>query len=80
MNYSEKYYLMREWVEDNILDVGDLIALLDISIEDVIKVFPDKLVDNYGKIFPEEDEQTCEGIGETWQEDEASYFDEDEES
>jgi hypothetical protein len=79
MNYSERYYLMREWVEDNILDVGDLIALLDISIEDVIKMFPDKLVDNYGQIFSEEDEQTSEGIGETWEEDETSYLDEDEE-
>lgn len=79
MRYAEKYYRMREWIEDNIVEVGDLITLLDISIEDVVNLFPDRLVENYGKIFEEETEQADEGVGETWEEDEAYNFDEDEE-
>ena len=52
MNYQEKLKAMTGFVHDNIDNVEELCNTLDISIDDIIKLFPDKLVANYSTHFP----------------------------
>lgn len=77
MNYTEKYVAAREWVAENIVDVHDLIDMLDISIEDIVNLMPDRLVEYYGKIYTEEVESQDGEFGEAGEKDEEFYFDED---
>jgi hypothetical protein len=72
MTYSEKYFLMREWLGENVFDMTELCVLLDISAEDIVKVFPDKLVYTYGKIFTPD--ETEDGEGEEGEDDEDEDF------
>jgi hypothetical protein len=76
MTYTEKYFLMKEWISDNILDVHDLMDFLEISIEDVLKVFPDKVVESYGKVYTEEESEDGE-LGEDGEEEAQGDFDKD---
>jgi len=78
MTYSEKYFLMKEWIEESVFDVTELCVLLSVSEEEIIKAFPDKLVYAYGKIFTE-DESEDFGVGEDGEEEEDGGFVEDEE-
>jgi hypothetical protein len=79
MNYHEKLVAMRLFVEDNVVDVADLVALMELTIEDVMSSMPDKLVEQYEKVYGygEEDSQD-DGVGEEWSSEEEGSFDEDE--
>lgn len=52
MNYSEKLKSVQDWTYDNIGDVDEFCTMFDISLEDLVKCFPDALVRNYNKVFP----------------------------
>ena len=78
MHYADKYILMKGWVEENIVDVSDLLVLMELTIEDLVMVFPDRLVECYEKVYGADEEAEI-GSGETWQEEEGSYLDEYEE-
>lgn len=83
MKYHEKLIAVTEFVQENFCDAADLIDVLGLSVEDVMKLLPDVLVANYDKFFEEDDytkEETNEGyeeyirLGETWQgEEEGDY-------
>lgn len=74
--YNEKLIRVTEFVEENFDDVGELVAVLGLTVEDVITLLPDVLVVNYGKFFNgtatiEEDEETesfDDGIRDPWEE------------
>lgn len=51
MKYHEKLEAMIEFIEDNFTNVNDLVEWLEISIEDIVNLFPDSLVNNYEKVF-----------------------------
>ena len=51
INHSEKLLAMEEWVEENISDVEAFCTYFDITLENLIKSFPDALVINYRKTF-----------------------------
>ena len=68
MNYSEKLKVMTDFVNDNFDCVEDLCVAFDITLENVVNLFPDKLVSNYSKYFPSdvEDEGEDEYEKEAW--------------
>lgn len=69
MNYSEKLKTMQDWTYDNVGDVDEFCTLFDISLEDLVKCFPDALVNHYKKVFPPEvddDEVSNEYEEEAW--------------
>lgn len=43
------FEIARTVINNNITDVSDLVTLLEITIEDVIEAFPDKLRENWYK-------------------------------
>lgn len=66
MNYKEKLKYVREFIFDNIDSVEQFCVLFDITLEDVVNCFPDKLVINYERIaleFPDEDKEEDEAWG-----------------
>lgn len=83
MKYHEKLIAVTEFVQENFCDAADLVEVLGLSVEDVIRLLPDVLVANYNEFFDYDDytkEETSEGyeeyirIGETWQgEEEGDY-------
>lgn len=73
MKYRDKLIRVTSYVEDNFVDVEDVVQWLGISIEDVIKAFPDHLVRKYSEAsesgsYTEEDEPPDIGLGEAWEE------------
>ena len=76
MNYNDKLWAVKQFVEENFDDPAELTIALGLSIEDFINLLPDVLVANYTKFFPthdyteedapEEDEADL-GIREDWQ-------------
>ena len=54
---NAEFEILRQLVEDNIVDVADLVALLEINIEDIIDRFPDRLKEHAEKFgyYPTED-------------------------
>ena len=44
---------LKEVVASNFLDVDDLVATLDITVEDLLERFEDRLIDNYEKFIPD---------------------------
>lgn len=66
MNYSEKLKVMTDFVNDNFDNVEDLCVAFDITLENVVHLFPDKLVANYSKYFPSEEEEEDEYEKEAW--------------
>lgn len=52
MLYRDRLLTMIEFVEENIDSVDELVVLLDITVEDVIRLFPDRLVAKYKSVFP----------------------------
>lgn len=49
--YQQKLHDVREFIEDNIYDVDELCRILRISIEDIMHLFPDRLVEMHDEIF-----------------------------
>lgn len=44
---------LREVIASNFLDVDDLVKSLDITVEDLLERFEDRLIDNYEKFIPD---------------------------
>lgn len=75
MNYHDKLWAVRQFIEENFDDVSELAIALGLSVEDVMNLLPDVLVANYNKFFhditEEETEEIIEdydGVGEDWEE------------
>ena len=58
--YKEKLYAVEGWVQENIVSVEEFCVMFDITLEDMIKCFPDALVKNYSKVFLEEPDENEE--------------------
>lgn len=66
MNYKEKLLYVREFVYDNVDNVEEFCVLFDITLEDVINAFPDKLVSHYEQVAvepPNESDEEAEAWG-----------------
>lgn len=74
--YQNKLHLMTEFIGSSFDSPEDVTTFLEISIEDLVNLFPDKLVKMYSRVYvPDVDEQDELNDAE---EDEAwSYFNED---
>lgn len=71
MQYKEKLLIVQDFVNDNITNVEELCVMFDITLEDIMNAFPDKLVKGYSKITNEEtDEEEYEGFRVFYPEDE----------
>lgn len=75
MNYNEKLWKVKQFVEENFDDPTELVVALGMTVEDFINLVPDLLVANYHKFFETDDEyETLEdepfdfGDGESWEE------------
>ena len=77
MNYNDKLWKVKQFIEENFDDPVELTIALGLSIEDFINLLPDVLVANYKKFFesyddteedPNEDEPYDYGVGEDWEE------------
>ena len=77
MNYNDKLWQVKQFVEENFDDPVELTIALGLSIDDIILLLPDVLVANYHKFFQtnddteedlEETEPFNSGIGEDWEE------------
>ena len=77
MNYDDKLWAVKLFVQENFDDAAELVEALGMSVEDIINLLPDVLVANYTKFYPthdyteedahEEDEADF-GFGEGWEE------------
>ena len=77
MNYDDKLWAVKLFVQENFDDPVELVEALGLSVEDMINLLPDVLVANYTKFYPthdyteedapEEDEADF-GVGENWEE------------
>lgn len=77
MNYDDKLWAVKLFVQENFDDAAELVEALGMSVEDVINLLPDVLVANYTKFYPthdyteedapEEDEADLR-VGEDWEE------------
>lgn len=52
MNYLNKLHLMRDFARENFTSAPDLVEWLELSIEDVLAIFPDALVNHYERVYP----------------------------
>ena len=75
MNYNEKLWKVKQFVEENFDDPTELVVALGMTVEDFINLVPDLLVANYHKFFDTDDEdETLEDepfdleFGEGWEE------------
>lgn len=77
MNYNDKLWRVKQFIEENFDDPVELTIALGLSVEDFINLLPDVLVANYNKFFEANDdteETTIEdepfdyGTGEDWEE------------
>lgn len=70
MNYFDKLRLMREFVTNNFDTAAELVDWLQMSVEDVISIFPDALVNHYERVYPldleELDQQSDEQELQAW--------------
>lgn len=57
MNYNDKLWAVKQFVEENFDDPVELTIALGLSVEDFINLLPDKLVANYEKFILND---TCE--------------------
>jgi hypothetical protein len=60
--YKEKLSTMQDFISDNIDSVEELCVMFDITLEEVVAAFPDKLVKGYGKVYAEEDDEDQEEL------------------
>lgn len=57
-SYQNKLHLMTEFIGTSFDTPEDVTTFLEISIEDLVNLFPDKLVKMYSRVFvPDVDEQ-----------------------
>lgn len=77
MNYNDKLWKVKQFIEENFDDPTELTIALGLSIEDFINLLPDVLVANYNKFFEaydhteedfDEDEPFDFILGEDWEE------------
>lgn len=77
MNYNDKLWQVKQFVEENFDDPVELTIALGLSIDDIVLLLPDVLVANYHKFFQtnddtedelEEDQSPNFGTGEDWEE------------
>ena len=77
MNYNDKLWLVKQFIEENFDDPVELTIALGLSVDNIVQLLPDVLVDNYNKFFQtndtidedtEEDEPIDAGTGEDWEE------------
>lgn len=77
MNYNDKLFAVKQFVEENFDDPVELTIALGLSIEDFINLLPDVLVANYNKFYITDDnteEDTVEEdeihyrLGDEWEE------------
>jgi hypothetical protein len=74
MNYNEKLWKVKQFVEENFDDPTELVVALGMTVEDFINLVPDLLVANYHKFFEtNDDDETDETepfdpeFGEDWE-------------
>jgi hypothetical protein len=77
LNYNDKLWLVKQFIEENFDDPVELTIALGLSVDNIVQLLPDVLVDNYHKFFQtndtidedtEEDEPIDAGTGEDWEE------------
>ena len=77
MNYNDKLWQVKQFIEENFDDPVELTIALGLSVDDIVLLLPDVLVANYHKFFQtnddtdehiEEDEPPNLGVGEDWEE------------
>ena len=66
LTYHEKLLAVREWAEDNIDSVDGFCMLFDITLEDMLKCFPDAMVKGYKKVFPNDEDDGQDEEDEAW--------------
>jgi hypothetical protein len=74
MNYNDKLWQVKQFVEENFDDPVELIIALGLSVDELVRLLPDVLVANHNKFFQtnddtedsEEDEPPNLGTGEDW--------------
>ena len=77
MNYNDKLFAVKQFIEENFEDPIELTIALGLSVEDFINLLPDVLVANYHKFYITDDnteEETIEEdeihyrLGDEWEE------------
>ena len=77
MNYNDKLWKVKQFIEENFDDPVELTIALGLSVDDIVLLLPDVLVANYHKFYQtnadtdedyEEDEPPNYGTGEDWEE------------
>jgi hypothetical protein len=77
MNYNDKLFAVKQFIEENFEDPIELTIALGLSVEDFINLLPDVLVANYNKFYITDDnteEDTIEEdeihyrLGDEWEE------------
>jgi hypothetical protein len=77
MNYNDKLWQVKQFIEENFDDPVELTIALGLSVDDIVQLLPDVLVANYHKFFQtndttdedtNEDEPPDFGTGEDWEE------------
>jgi hypothetical protein len=77
LNYNDKLWQVKQFIEENFDDPVELTIALGLSVDDIVLLIPDVLVANYHKFFQtnddtdedfEEDEPPDYGTGEDWEE------------
>lgn len=82
MNYQEKLISAVHFIEENIDDPTELVAILELTVEDLVKLLPDILVKNYRKFIvydnteedPFEEDEEDDGVGEDGEEEEEDSY------
>jgi hypothetical protein len=72
MNYNDKLWNVKQFIEENFDDPVELTIALGLSVDDIVLLLPDVLVANYHKFF-QTNEDTDDDIEE---EDVLNYDDE----
>jgi hypothetical protein len=72
MNYNDKLWNVKQFIEENFDDPVELTIALGLSVDDIVLLLPDVLVANYHKFF-QSSENTDDDIEE---EDVLNYDDE----
>lgn len=49
--YNEKLERMRGFIESNFNTAADLVEWLEMDVNDIVRIFPDRLVGHYERVF-----------------------------
>lgn len=78
---SLPYNYLREVIADNVWEVDSLVNLLEITIEDILDRFPDKVYEHSHKFVEDEDDEAPEQLTlfeeENWESGEPEESEED---